>query len=606
MSAANRRRRHGLDIWPGFVDALATLVMVIVFVLMMFTLFQFHLKDVISDRDNSLDQLSRQIARLADQLAIEQRNASDLRDQLGLLTDELSESITTRERLQSELATAEGRSREVEGRLENAFKTIAADKEKIDAQLRELDAMRRNVETLTILRDQLERDVGDRIAEIRQLQRLAEEERRRAAAALAAEQQRGAAALEEERRRAAAQAAEQQSGISALQAALEQERRRAAAVLEEERRKSAAQLDEERRRLLAAIEAERARAAGIEEARRLAQTQVAAERERVTALDEERRRALAAIEAERARVAGLDEQRRRGIAELEAERARIAALDEQRRRSVAELEAERARIAGLDEERRRALAAAEAERARVGVADELRRRGIAELEAERSRVAGALEQERRLSADAQARVDLLTRQINTLQQQLARLESALEVSETKARDQQVQIVDLGRRLNLALASKVEELARYRSEFFGRLREALGENSAIRIVGDRFIFDAEVLFESGSPNLEAGGRQQIQRVAQTLREISQRIPADLGWVLQVDGHTDKRPVVRTFASNWELSTARAMSVVRALMADGVPPDRLSAAGFAEFQPIDPRDDEAAYRRNRRIELKLTNR
>ena len=180
----------------------------------------------------------------------------------------------------------------------------------------------------------------------------------------------------------------------------------------------------------------------------------------------------------------------------------------------------------------------------------------------------------------------------------------LDASEAKSREQEVQIVDLGRRLNLALASKIEELARYRSEFFGRLREVLGERGDVRVVGDRFIFETEILFRSASADLEPEGRRQIERVANELVRLSQNIPSDINWILQVDGHTDKRPIARSFASNWELSHARAMSVVRAMIAGGVPAERLVAAGYAEFQPVDPRDDDAAYRRNRRIELKLT--
>ncbi len=216
----------------------------------------------------------------------------------------------------------------------------------------------------------------------------------------------------------------------------------------------------------------------------------------------------------------------------------------------------------------------------------------------------ALVGERRLTSDAQLRSDLLTREIETLRLQLGRLEIALEASEAKSREQDVQIVDLGRRLNLALASKIEELARYRSEFFGRLREVLGDRGDVRVVGDRFIFETEILFRSGSADLEPEGRRQIERVANELAKLADRIPGDINWILQVDGHTDRRPIARSFPSNWELSNARAMSVVRAMIAGGVPPDRLVAAGYAEFQPVDPRDDEAAYRRNRRIELKLT--
>jgi chemotaxis protein MotB len=398
MAARALRRRGGeINTWPGFVDALATLLMVVVFVLMIFTLFQFYLKDVISGREQALARLSQQIGELADMLALERRTTAELRLTVSQLSAELQSSTSVRDRLVQELATANTRAEaatqqasRVSSELENAFKTISADKEKIEVQLRELDALRRNIETLTILRRELEATINKQ-----------------------------------------------------------------------------------------------------------------------------------ATEAEQSRQ--------------------------------------------------------------------------------------ALSEERKLSEDAKARADLLTRQINALQEQLAALNRVLEASEKKTEEQQVQIADLGRRLNLALASKVEELARFRSEFFGRLRQILGDRSDIRIVGDRFVFQAEVLFPSGSADLQPGGDQQIARVADALKEITAKIPPEINWVLQVEGHTDRRPIATAqFPSNWELSTARAISVVRFLMSQGISTDRLAAAGFAEFQPIDSRDDEIGWRRNRRIELKLTNR
>ena len=398
MPGSIARRRYGeINTWPGFVDALATLVMVIVFVLMIFTLFQFYLKDLISGREQALARLSQQIGELADMLSLERRTTAELRLTVSQLSQELQSSTTTRDRLVQELAAANARAdsmsqqaAKVNSDLEDAFKTISADKEKIDAQLRGLDALRRNVETLTILRRELEAKLNEQSTEV----------------------EKGKQALTEERK---------------------------------------------------------------------------------------------------------------------------------------------------------------------------------------------------LSEDAKARADLLTRQINALQQQLAALNEVLGASEKKAQEQQVQIADLGRRLNMALASRVEELARYRSEFFGRLRQALGERTDIRIVGDRFVFQAEVLFNAGSAELEPAGKAQIARVAEALKEITAKIPPEINWVLQVDGHTDKRPIqTAQFPSNWELSAARAISVVKFLMSQGIPSERLSAAGFAEFAPIDARDDEIGWRRNRRIELKLTNR
>jgi chemotaxis protein MotB len=210
-------------------------------------------------------------------------------------------------------------------------------------------------------------------------------------------------------------------------------------------------------------------------------------------------------------------------------------------------------------------------------------------------------------AGAQAEVEMLNDQIASLRQQLARIEEALKIEETKTKDQNVQIADLGKRLNLALAGKVEELARYRSEFFGRLREVLGNRPDIRIVGDRFVFQSEVLFPSGSADLTPQGLAQISQLSKTLLEIAKTIPSNINWLLRVDGHTDRVPIsTAQFPSNWELSTARATSVVKQLIADGIPPDRLAAAGFGEYQPLDPANTPEAFARNRRIELKLDQR
>ena len=238
----------------------------------------------------------------------------------------------------------------------------------------------------------------------------------------------------------------------------------------------------------------------------------------------------------------------------------------------------------------------------------------AELEQQVSELAGKLSEtgksllaEKELSESARAEVALLNRQMTELRKQLGALEATLQESERKNEEQQAQIVSLGNRLNAALATKVQELARYRSEFFGRLSEILGSHADIRVVGDRFVFQSEVLFESGEALLGAAGQQQMANLAKTLVELEADIPDTIDWILRVDGHTDRVPISTTrFASNWELSTARAISVVRYLIDAGVPAKRLAATGFGEYQPLDPRNDEIAYRRNRRIELKLTQR
>jgi chemotaxis protein MotB len=194
-----------------------------------------------------------------------------------------------------------------------------------------------------------------------------------------------------------------------------------------------------------------------------------------------------------------------------------------------------------------------------------------------------------------------------LREQLTQLEAALDLAQAKNKDDEAKIADLGTKLNLALATKVEELARYRSEFFGRLKEILGDRPDIRIVGDRFVFQSEVLFTPASADLGDPARKQLAPVVNALREIQSKIPPGLNWILEVDGHTDSRPInTPAFQSNWELSTARAVSVTKFLIDQGIPAEHLSAAGFGEWQPLDRANSEDAYRRNRRIELKLTQR
>jgi chemotaxis protein MotB len=218
----------------------------------------------------------------------------------------------------------------------------------------------------------------------------------------------------------------------------------------------------------------------------------------------------------------------------------------------------------------------------------------------------------RLNAAAQladgdaAKIALLTQQIGALRTQLAQLAASLDVSQKSAAAKDVRIADLGARLNAALASKIAELQKYRSEFFGRLRQVLAGRAGIAVVGDRFVFQSEVLFPAGSAELTPAGREQIAALASTLKSIAHDIPADLPWVLRVDGHADRQAVHGKFASNWELSAERAINVVRLLAADGVPSNRLAAAGFGEFQPVDTGTSPAAYARNRRIELRLTDR
>ncbi len=225
-----------------------------------------------------------------------------------------------------------------------------------------------------------------------------------------------------------------------------------------------------------------------------------------------------------------------------------------------------------------------------------------------SAAAIALDQEKQISAQALAQVDVLNQQIAALRRQLAAIEDALAASESANKESQSKIADLGQRLNVALAQKVQELNRYRSDFFGRLRQILGARPDVRVVGDRFVFQSSVLFDVGKADISPAGRQSLDSLAAAIVDLEREIPPDIPWILRVDGHTDNSPIsgAGPYKSNWELSAARAVAVVQYLISKGVEPDRLAAAGFGEFQPLDQGTDEESRARNRRIELKLTER
>tara|TARA_B100001123_G_scaffold446278_1_gene600203 strand:+ start:819 stop:2003 length:1185 start_codon:yes stop_codon:yes gene_type:complete len=391
MALARRAPTNGFDIWPGFVDALATLLMVIIFLLMIFVVAQFFLNDAITGRDQALERLNIQVDELADLLGLERQANESLRNNVTQLSAELQSTLAERDNLEVNLSSLRNKHALLLTELEDV-KTNLSESDKVSAQLeRALVELRQDIAAMVALRDQLAKDL------------------------LSAEIQ-------------------------------------------------------------------------IKE---------------------------------------------------DAEQALIL-----------------------------------------------------------------LSEEQKISKAAKAQVALLNRQMDELKIQFQRLNEALQASEIKSEKQKAKIVNLGKRLNSALASKVQELARYRSEFFGRLRQVLGDRPDIRVVGDRFIFQSEVLFGSGSAEMEENGKVQLVHLAQTLKSIALKIPKDVDWILRVDGHTDRVPIkTSAFPSNWELSTARSISVVKFLIAEGIPARNLVATGFGEFRPLDTRTDEIAYRRNRRIELKL---
>jgi len=523
MPRYGRRSPRTNEIWPGFVDALSTLLLVFIFLLVVFMLAQFFLNLTLSARDEALDKLTRQVSELSDLLSLERKANADLRLNIAQISAELQSSTAERDQLSSRLTD------------------VLAERD--DLLLRLGDAERKRDDLASKLTTALsERDTAN-------LQ-LKDTTKRLEVSAAEAEALRKAMA-------------EAEKTITTDRATIELKLRELASLRQDisALRSVRAELEAKVSRLAAVLDRNKEKIAALEKDK---------------AATEERNRVL---------VVGLDEKKA-ALTKLESEfttlRDRTKSLE--------------TRLA--DQEERTTLAQKEIKDREIRL-NELR---LALQQSDQE-----LNNKRRVGARAQAQIELLNQQIAALRRQLARIAKALDAAEAEAENKDVIIADLGKRLNLALASRVEKLERYRSDFFGRLREVLGNRPGIRIEGDRFVFQSEVLFASGSAVIEEGGKAELAKLAKTLLEIAAKIPTELNWILRVDGHTDRVPIhTAQFPSNWELSTSRAISVVRYLTELGVPPRRLAATGFGEFQPLDPHDDEIAYRRNRRIELKLTTR
>ncbi len=522
--------RLAANIWPGFVDAMTALLLVLMFVLSIFMIVQFALRETITGQETELSNLSAQVAGLAKALGLEEKRNTDLSNQLGQLDAQLEETNAQVQLQATLIASLTNERDEALGRVASFEEQVASLLAQNADQASAIDAARASISELESARDL--------------------EISRKEAAQLALAQARSELDAETEQARLAAARAD---ALEAMAADLQ------------------GKLDEE---TAALSEAERARL------------------------------------VEAATAQALRERLRNSDAELTA---MTLALEEQRQKA---------------EDTLTLLAAAEAARKNL---DSSQAENVAEIERKDALLAQArdlLSKEQAASAEAQRQVALLNQQTAALRQQLSSLQALLDESAAKDREAQVQLQTLGSDLNAALAkvaaeqkaraeleareaarlaAEAKDLRNYRSEFFGRVRQVLGDREGVEIVGDRFVFSSEVLFAPGSADLGEEGKAQIAKIAQVILDISDEIPPEIDWILRVDGHTDKIPLGpgSHFADNWELSQARALSVVRFLIDhEGIPPNRLAATGFGEFQPIDEGDSPEALARNRRIELKLT--
>ncbi|WP_343081064.1 peptidoglycan -binding protein [Ostreiculturibacter nitratireducens] len=554
------QQRFSTNIWPGFVDAITSLLMVMMFVLTIFMIVQSVLRETISTQDDELDALSAQVASLADALGLERGRSAELENRVAGLSADLDAAAEAADAQAALIATLNSQLADERAALSEAQTRITSFEAQVAALLSQRDSALGEVAALSEARDKL----------------LSEQE--------------------------------------ALNLAL------ATARQEIDAQEEAARLAAARREALEAL---------VADLRARNEEDKAALENRVTELETELSEAEKVRLAEAAAAAALRERLKSSADELTA---MTLALEEQRKQAEETLT-----LLAAAEAARRKL---DAELAAVRAAGETTEERLTQAERDAALLAVAraeLAEEKEVSAEAARKVALLNEQIAALRSQLGSLQALLDASAERDKEAKVQIEALGTQLNTALArvaaeerrraeleeaerkrleeeaaglqATAEELAKYRSEFFGRLREILSGREGVRVVGDRFVFSSEVLFETGSADLAPEGREQIASVSALLLDVAEEIPPGIDWILRVDGHTDNVPVNpgARYADNWELSQARALSVVRFMTERlGFPPERLAATGFGEYQPVAEGDTPEALAQNRRIELKLTER
>jgi chemotaxis protein MotB len=534
MGLSRRGSRAEAPTWPGFVDALSSLLLVLMFVLTIFMIVQFVLRDTISTQNTELGSLSEQVASLADALGLAKLDAAKAKDQIGQLTSQLADAKGKADQQSALIATLNSQLTARQGELTQAQAKITSFEAQVASLLADRDAARGQVAAL-----------GAQVTDLKAARDKLQTEQD--ALNLAVAKARSEVDAQTEAARLAAARTE------ALQALIADLHNRADA--------SAAALSD-------------------------------AEKQRITD--------AAAAEALRAKLK--DSQ-----AELTA---MTLALEAQRKKAEDTLTLLAAARAAADQATQTQMTEAQKQAALLSVAND------------------ALSKEQAKSAESARQVELLNQQVAALRTQLQSLQGILDASAAKDKQNSVQIQALGSQLNAALAQVAEEqkrradleaaarakleaenknLSNYRSEFFGKVSAVMAGVSGVKVVGDRFVFSSEVLFPPGSADLSPAGQAEIAKVVAILKEVAAQIPPDINWILQVNGFTDNQPLSGTgqFRDNWELSTARALSVVH-YMVNGLhfPPDRLAATGFGEFQPVATGDTPEARAQNRRIELKLT--
>jgi chemotaxis protein MotB len=565
------------SIWPGFVDAMTALLLVLMFVLTIFMIVQFILRETISGQAHELDELAGQVSELADALGLERSNVTGLEGRLDSLNATLAEARTTS---QAQLA-----------QILQLTEQTQAQGEQLTAQALKITNFEAQVANLIGQRDQAldnGRTLSTTIQDLEDAQKRSLSEQETLTLALA--KARDEFDLQVENARLAAAKRE---ALEALVQDLEQSVKEKETALSEQ------------------------------EITKITQAAAAAAlRARLQSADDELTAMTLALEAQR-------KEAEDTLTLLAAAKAAGVNLEERLSAAILQVETQKNtsdQTADLRAELQKALAARlEAENAS---------RGLASTAEENERLLAianlTLEDKKAESAEAQRKIALLNEQVAALRTQLGSLQSILDEGNARDETSQVQIQKLGSELNAALArvaaeerkrakleeaerkrleAETKELAAYRSEFFGKLQQILGDREGVRIVGDRFVFSSEVLFTSADATLQPKGQAQVAKVARLLSDVAGEIPDEVDWIIRVDGHTDNVPLSGSgaFRNNWELSQARALSVVEYMIDElGFPPQRLAATGFGEYRPVNPKDTNEARAQNRRIELKLTER
>ena len=644
--ALSRRngQRFQASIWPGFVDAMTALLLVLMFVLTIFMVVQFVLRETITGQETELDDLSAQIIGLADALGLEQQRSNRLKGDVARLDSTLAKARDQADQRTALIATLTAQTTAQAADLEQQRAKVTSFEAQVATLLSERDAARGEGAALTerlneadaarvkLMSDQQALQLA--LAKARDEVDVQVEAARLAAARKDALQ----ALIADMRSRAVAKDVSLADALARLDGAMAR-----GSDLEGRLASVQGQLSEAEKARLAEIAAARVLDNSLADARARLQGATALNTDlqarlstiegQLSEADKARLAEAAAAQALRERLAGVESK----LSDEEVARLADAAAAEALRARLQNADTElTAMTLALEEQRKRAedtltlLAAAEAAKGAAELEAQARLSAAEERAALLAVAQNTLSEQKAQTAEGQRKLALLNQQVAALRRQLGGLQSLLDDSAAKDAQSNVQLQALGSQLNTALArvaaeekrrrqleeaerirleAEAKDLARYRSEFFGQLRDLLGREEGVRIVGDRFVFSSEVLFQTGDVELSDEGRAQIARIAAILKRVSDKIPPEIDWIIRVDGHTDNQPLsgFGRYRDNWELSQGRALSVVRYMSEGlGIPPRRLAANGFGEYQPINPADTPEARAQNRRIELKLTER